>query len=79
MVKGKSERETACFFGVHRATVKKMCAYAAPPGYRRPGSPVSPTIAPFVPIIDAILEADKSVHVNPRSPGAIARDVPGLQ
>ena len=59
MVEGKSERAVACFFGIHRETVKKMCAYAAPPGYRRPHSPVSPTLAPFVPILDAILEADK--------------------
>lgn len=66
MVEGKSERETARFFGVHRATVKKMCAYAVPPGYRRPRSPVSPTLAPFVPIIEAILEADKTVHAKQR-------------
>ena len=66
MVEGKSERETARFFGVHRQTVKKMCAYAAPPGYRRPRSPVSPTLRPFVPVIDAILEADKSVHTKQR-------------
>ena len=63
LVEGKSERETARFFGVHRQTVKKMCAYAAPPGYRRP---VSPTLRPFVPVIDAILEADKSVHTKQR-------------
>ena len=66
MVEGKSERAVACFFGIHRKTVKKMCAYAAPPGYRRPRSPVSPTLAPFVPIIDAILEADKRVHAKQR-------------
>ena len=39
MVDGKSEREVARLFGIHRKTVKKMCAYAAPPGYRRARSP----------------------------------------
>jgi transposase len=62
MVEGKSEREVARFFGIHRQSVKKMCAYSAPPGHRRPKSTVSPKLAPFVPIIDAILAADRTVH-----------------
>ena len=33
MVEGKSEREVAREFGIHRKTVKKMCAYSVPPGY----------------------------------------------
>ena len=45
MVEGKSEREVARFFGVHRKTVKKMCRYAVPPGYRRKSEPVSPKLA----------------------------------
>jgi len=59
MVEGKSEREVARYFGVHRKTVKKMCQYAAPPGYRRKKEPISPKLAGFTGIIDAILEADK--------------------
>ena len=66
MVEGKSEREDARLLGIHRKTVKKMCAYAAPPGYRRASAPVSPTLAPFISFIDAILEGDKSVHVKQR-------------
>ena len=66
MVDGKSERETARLFGIHRKTVKKMCAYAAPPGYRRARSPVSATLAPFTLFIDAILEGDKTVHIKQR-------------
>ena len=66
MVEGKSEREVARLFGIHRKTVKKMCAYAAPPGYRRARSPVSPTLAPFTPLIDAIIEGDKTVHIKQR-------------
>lgn len=30
MVEGKSEREVARYFGIHRKTVKKMCQYATP-------------------------------------------------
>ena len=66
MVENKSEREVARYFGIHRQTVKKMCQFAAPPGYRRTPSAVSPTLAPFVAIIDAILETDKLVHAKQR-------------
>lgn len=66
MVEGKSEREVARYFGVHRQTVKKMCQYAIPPGYRRKSVPASPKLAVFTGIIDAILEADKTVHSKQR-------------
>lgn len=66
MVENKSEREVARYFGIHRKTVKKMCQFAVPPGYRRTPSATSPTLAPFVAVIDAILEADKQVHVKQR-------------
>ena len=66
MVEGRSEREVARYFGIHRQTVKKMCQYATPPGYRRKSAPVSPKLAAFTGIIDAILEADKTVHPKQR-------------
>ena len=66
MVEGKSEREVARYFGIHRNTVKKMCQYASPPGYRRKSESVSPKLAAFTRIIDAILEADKQVHAKQR-------------
>ena len=66
MVENKSERAVARYFGIHRNTVRKMCQFAAPPGYRRAPASVSPTLAPFVVIIDAILEADKQVLVKRR-------------
>ena len=62
MVEGKSEREVARYFGIHRETVKKMCQYAIPPGYRRKSAPASPKLVAFSGIIDTILEADKTVH-----------------
>lgn len=66
MIENKSEREVARYFGIHRQTVKKMCQFAVPPGYRRARSAVSPKLAPFVAMIDAILETDKQVHVKQR-------------
>jgi transposase len=59
MVEGRSEREVAQYFGVHRKTVKKMCQYAVPPGYRRKRELISPKLAGFTGVIDAIMEADK--------------------
>ena len=66
MVEGKSEREVARYFGIHRKTVKKMCQYAVPPGYRRKKEHISPKLAGFTGIIDAILEADKQVEFTDR-------------
>ena len=66
MVDKMSERQAARLFGVHRNTVKKMCQYSAPPGYRRKSESVSPKLAPFTGIINAILEADKQVHPKQR-------------
>ena len=59
LVQGNSRREAARVFGVSRDTIAKMCAYSAPPGYRRSRPPTRPKLDPFVPIIDAILAADK--------------------
>ena len=59
LVKGHSRREAARVFGVSRDTVSKMCAYSAPPGYRRTRPPARPKLDPFVPIIDSILAADR--------------------
>jgi hypothetical protein len=69
MVESKSEREVARLFGLHRNTIKKMCAYAAPPGCGRSKATASPKLAPFAPIIDAIVATDKTVHVKQRHTG----------
>ncbi|MET3140232.1 transposase, partial [Undibacterium sp. GrIS 1.2] len=66
MVDKCSEREAARLFGVHHKTVKKMCQFAVPPGYQRKSETISPKLAPFTGIIDAILDADKQVHVKQR-------------
>jgi transposase len=57
-VEGLSQREAARRFGIHRNTVRKMLAFAVPPGYRRTKPRPRPRLDAFVAIIDWILEAD---------------------
>src|SRR5215218_11370975 len=66
-VEGLSLREAARRFGLHCNTVRKMLAFAVPPGYRRRGPPARPRLGPFTAVIDRILEEDRSA---PTSSGA---------
>lgn len=59
-VEGMSRREAARLFGIDRKTVSKILQHSVPPGYRRSRSPARPKLDPFAPIIDQILEDDKS-------------------
>ena len=63
MVEGMSTRETARTFGLHRDTVRKMLAYAVPPGCWRQSLSRRPKLEPFTGVIDQILEND---HLAPR-------------
>jgi transposase len=65
-VEGLSTREAARRFGLHRTTVRKMLAHAVPPGYRRSRPPPRPKLDGFTPIIDRILEADRSAPPKQR-------------
>src|SRR4029077_12996328 len=65
-VEGKSRREAARVFGLSRDTISKMCRYSAPPGYVRSNAPERPKLGPLVPVIDAILEADKTAPPKQR-------------
>lgn len=69
LVKGNSRREAARVFGISRDSVAKMCAYSAPPGYRRSQPPKRPKLDPFVSIIDAILKADREAPKKQRHTG----------
>lgn len=59
-VDGMSRREAARLFGIDRKTVSKILLHSVPPGYRRSKEPSRPKLDPFIPIIDQILEDDKS-------------------
>ncbi len=58
---GKSVRQTAQLFNLHRQTVRKMLEYSVPPGYQRRAAPNRPKLSPYVGIIDQILDADQSI------------------
>ena len=56
---GLSRRELSRKYGYHRKTIKKMLEFSIPPGYQRKNPPQKPKLAPFVGVIDAIMESDK--------------------
>ena len=58
---GKSVRQTAQLFNLHRQTVRKMLEYSVPPGYQRKAPPRRPKLAPYVGVIDQILASDQSI------------------
>ena len=59
-VEGNSRREAARIFGLSRETVLKMCRFSLPPGYTRTKPVAKPKLGPLLPVIDAILEADRT-------------------
>ena len=59
-VEGKSQRAVAREYGIARETVRKMLRYAVPPGYRREQPVKRPRLGPWLGVIDAILEEDKT-------------------
>jgi transposase len=65
-IEGNSRRDAARVFGLSRDTVAKMCRYSAPPGYVRTKPPGRPKLGPLIPVIDAILESDKTAPVKQR-------------
>ncbi len=65
-VEGKCRREAVRVFELSRDTTAKMCRYSAPPGYVRSKEPERPKLGPLVPVIDAILEADKAAPSKQR-------------
>src|SRR5580692_11015497 len=65
-IEGKSQREAARVFGLSRDTIAKMCRYSAPPGYVRSKVPERPKLGLLVPVIDAILESDKTAPPKQR-------------
>jgi transposase len=65
-VEGHSRREAARVFGLSRDTVLKMCRFSLPPGYTRSKPVARPPLEAMVPVIDAILEADRAGPVKQR-------------
>src|SRR6476620_7935503 len=65
-VEGHSRREAARVFGLSRETVLKMCRFSLPPGYTRTKPVTKPKLGTLLPVIDAILEADRTAPVKQR-------------
>lgn len=65
-VEGHSRREAARVFGLSRETVAKMCRFSLPPGYVRTKPAEKPKLGPLLPVIDAILETDRTAPVKQR-------------
>jgi len=63
---GKSRREAARVFGLSRETIAKMWRFSLPPGYTRTKPAEKPKLGPLLPVIDVILEADRSAPVKQR-------------
>jgi len=59
-VDGLSKSAAGRLFGIDRKTVAKILKHSVPPGYRRAKPPARPKLDPFIPVIDQILEDDKS-------------------
>ena len=59
-LQGHSRREAARVFGLSRDTIAKMCRYSAPLGYVRTRPADKPKLGPLLPVIEAILEADRT-------------------
>ena len=65
-VEGHSRREAARVFGLSRETVAKMCRFSLPPGYTRKEPAAKPKLGPLLPVIDAILEVDRTAPLKQR-------------
>lgn len=63
---GNSQREAAKVFGLSRETVSKMCRFSIPPGYTRTKPVGKPKLGVLLPVIDTILEADRTAPVKQR-------------
>lgn len=71
-VDGMSERQAAREFGLSRKTIRKMLAYAAPPGYRRKKPVARPKLGPWLGVVDQILE---DAEARPKKQRHMARRI----
>ena len=73
-VEGRSQREASQVFRLSRETVAKICLFSLPPGYTRTKPVDKPKLGPLLPVINAILAADRTAPVNQRH---TAKRIPG--
>jgi hypothetical protein len=68
LVEGRSQRAVAREFGIARKTIQKMLRYSIPPGCQRQQAVKRPKLGPWLGVIDAILEENKSTPPKQRPP-----------
>src|SRR5262249_5350272 len=61
-----SKREACAHYHIHWLTLQKILTHEEPPGYRRTQPPRRPTIEPFLPAIQAMLDADQAAPKKQR-------------
>ena len=66
LVEKASKRFVCLEFGNGWRTLKEILTHPAPPGYRRQASRDKPKLGPVLPVIEEILEADKTAPVKQR-------------
>ena len=69
LVDGLSQTQACQLFKIHSDTLKRILAHSEPPGYQRSKACEKPKIAPFIAIIEEILENDRNVPVKQRHTG----------
>jgi hypothetical protein len=65
-VDGHSRREPARMFGPYRESVARNSRVSLPPVCTRKEPAAQPKLGPLLPVIDAILQADRTAPVNQR-------------
>ena len=68
-IEGKTQRQAADELGHSRNTISKALTHSSPPGYRRKNPPPRPALDPFLALIDAWVEADRSQPRKQRHTG----------
>jgi len=66
LVEKVSKRSVCLEFGIGFRTLEKILSHASPPGYRREAPRDKPKLGPFLPVIEEILEADKTAPAKQR-------------
>lgn len=66
LVEKDSKRSVCLEFGIGWRTLEKILAHPAPPGYRRQAPRGKPKLGRFLPVIEEILEADKTAPAKQR-------------
>ena len=66
LVEKDSKRSVCLEFGIGWRTLEKILAHPAPLGYRRQAPRGKPKLGPFLPVIEEILEADKTAPAKQR-------------